>query len=128
MNGIKWVANWFLYKYYSYIRVYGTTEAPHLFPYFILDHFLLREIVYFNHGIGVTTLLKTNNKTIWLVFPIQIGSYTISIGQNVRKEAEALQELILCLGEPKEYDPHEMEIIHVRSIGLTHPNIHVFLF
>jgi len=39
-----------------------------------------------------------------------------------------MQELILCMGETKGHDPHELAIIHVRSIGLTHPNIHVVDF
>jgi hypothetical protein len=62
-------------------------------------------------GSGVTTLLQTNSKKLWPVFPLHIGSYTISNAQHARKEAETLQELTLCLGEPKGHDPHEMEII-----------------
>jgi hypothetical protein len=103
-NGMNEVADLFLYKYYSYIRVYGTTRAPHLLPYFFLDHFLIRDIAYQTMGSGVTALLKISSKKLWPIFPIQIGSYTISNSQHARKEVEALQELILCLGEPKGHD------------------------
>jgi hypothetical protein len=57
------------YKYYSYIKVYGTTEAPHLLSYFLLDNFLMREIAYQTIMSGVTTLLKISNKNLWPIFP-----------------------------------------------------------
>jgi hypothetical protein len=79
-------------------------------------------------GSGVTTLLQTNSKRLWPIFPLHIGSYSISNAQHTRKEDETLQELIMCSGEPKGHDPHELAIIHVRSVSLTHPNIHIVDF
>jgi hypothetical protein len=75
----------------------------------------MREIAYQNMGLGVTALLQISNKTLWLVLPILIIIYTISNGQHARKEEEA--NMI-----------HDIAIIHVRSIGLTHSNIHVVDF
>jgi hypothetical protein len=125
---MKGIVDWFLCKYYSYIRVYGTTGAPHLLPYFVPDHLLMRDISYQTMGSGVTSLLLISNKNIWPIFPIHIGNYTISNGPHERKEEEILQELHLCLGEPKGHDPHELAVSHVRSVGLTHSNIHVVDF
>jgi hypothetical protein len=89
----------------------------------------MREITYQNDGVlAVTTLLQTNSKILWPIFPLHIGSFSISNAQHARKEAETLQELILCLGEPKGHDPHELAISHVRSVRLTHPNIHIVDF
>jgi hypothetical protein len=126
--GMKGLADWFPYKYYSYIRVYGTTRALHLFTYFVLDHLLMREISYQTMGSWVTTLFQISSKKLWPVFPIHIRSYTISNCQHARKEEEALQELIQFLGEPKGHDPHEITIIHVKVFGLTHSSIHVVDF
>jgi hypothetical protein len=37
-------------------------------------------------------------------------------------------DVFLCLGEPKVHDPHELMVVHVISVGITHPNIHVVDF
>jgi hypothetical protein len=73
-NGLKGVGDWFFYKYYTLIRVYGTTWTPHIFPYFFVDRILMREIKYQIMGSRVTTLLQTNNKRLWPIFPLHIGS------------------------------------------------------
>jgi hypothetical protein len=88
----------------------------------------MREISYQTMGSGVTSLLLRNNKNIWPVFPVHIGNYTISNGPHARKEADALQDVCLCIGEPKGHDPHELVVSHIRSMGLTHSNIHVVDF
>jgi len=121
---MKGVVDWFFYKYLSFIGVYGTIGAPHLLPYFFLDQLLTREIAYQMIGSGVTTLLQASNKKPWPTFPLHIEIFSIFDAQHARKEVETLQELILCLGEPKDHDPHELAIIHIRFFGTTHPNIH----
>jgi hypothetical protein len=88
----------------------------------------MREITYQMMGYGITTLFQTNIKRLWPFFPIHIGSYSISNAQHARNETKNLQELIMCLGEPKGQDPHEMVIRHVSSFSLTHPNIHIVDF
>jgi hypothetical protein len=91
---MKGVADWFLYKYYSYISVYGTTGAPQLLPYFVPGLLLMREIAYQTMGLGVTALFQINNKTLWPVFPIHIESFTISNGQHAGKEDDSLHDPI----------------------------------
>jgi hypothetical protein len=125
---MKGVEDWYLGKYYSYIRVYGSTGAPHIFPCFVPYHLLMREIDYKTMRPRVTSLLISSSKKLWPMFPIHAGNYTISNGPHARKEAEALQDVCLCLGEPKGHDPHEIVVGHVKSVGLTHPNIHVVDF
>ena len=125
---MKGVADWFFYKYYSFIRVYRTTRVPHLLPYVVPDRLLKREITYQTMGSGVTPLLQTNSKRLCPVFPLHIGSFSISNAQHTMKEAETLHELILCPGESKGHDPHELAISHVSFVGLTHPNIHIVDF
>jgi hypothetical protein len=60
--------------------------------------------------------------------PVNIGNYTLLNGPHARKEAEALQEICLCLGEPKGHDPKNLALNHVKYVGLTHPVIHVVNF
>jgi hypothetical protein len=96
--GMKGIIDWYLGKYYTYIRVYGTTGAPHIFPYFVPYRLLIREIAYQTMRTWVTSLLLNNSKKLWPLFPVHIGNYSLLNGQHARKEAEALQDLCLCLG------------------------------
>jgi hypothetical protein len=59
---------------------------------------------------------------------MHIENYTISNGGHARKEAESLQDVCLCIGEPKGHDPHELVVVHITYVGLTHPNIYVVDF
>jgi hypothetical protein len=125
---MKGIVDSLLCKYYSYIRVYGTTRTPHLLPCFLLDCLLMRDISYQTMGSGITSLLLISNKNIWPVFPIHIGNYTISNNPHAIKEAETLQELHLFLGDPKGHEPNDLAVSQVRFVGFTHSNIHVVDF
>ena len=39
------VGDWFLYKYFIVIRVYGFTEAPYMFPSFIIPRLFALELL-----------------------------------------------------------------------------------
>jgi hypothetical protein len=125
---MKGIVYWYLGKYNTYGRVYVTTRAPHIFPYFVTDILLMREIVYQIVRKWVTSFLMRNNNKLWPLFPIHIGNHNLSNGPHARKEEEALQYVCLCLGEEKGHDPHELAVGHVRCVGLTHSNIHVVDF
>jgi len=45
-------------------------------------------------------------------------------GPHAKKETISLQEICLFLGEAKGHDPQELTVNHVKSIGLTHSQIH----
>jgi len=126
--GMKGVEDWYLGKYYSYIMVYGTSGAPHILPYFVPDRLLMREIAYQTMGTWVASLLLSSSKNVFPLFPIHIANYTLSNGPHARKEAKSLQDVCLCRGEAKGHDPPELAVGHVRSVGLTHSNIHVVDF
>jgi hypothetical protein len=125
---MKGIVDWFLCKYYSYIRVYGTTGAPHLLPYFVPDRLLMREISYQTMGSGVTSLLLISKQKSLAYFPNPHRELHHFQWPSCKKGGKTLQEIHLCLGEPKGHDPHELAVIHVRSVGLTHSNIHVVDF
>jgi hypothetical protein len=67
-TGMKGVEYWYLGKYYSYIRVYGSTGAPHILPLFVPDHLLMREISYQTTRKRVTSLLMRSSKNYGLCF------------------------------------------------------------
>jgi len=113
---MKGIVDWYLGKYYTDIRVYGTMGAPCL---------LVREVSYQTMRTRVTSFLISSSKKLWPLFPIHIGNYSLSNEQHPRKEVEALHDLCLFLGSEKGHDPHELAVSHVRYVCLTHPNIHV---
>jgi hypothetical protein len=66
-----------------------------------------------------------NSKNIWPQFPIYILNYSLLNRNHAIKEAEALRDLCLCLESMKGHGPHDLVVSHVRSMGLTHPNMHL---
>jgi hypothetical protein len=98
----------------------GVLKAPHLFPKYVPDRFLAREVSYQTIEMGITSFLSASNKKLWPKFPLNIGRYTLSNGPHARKEVESLQEICLCTGEPKGHDPKDVVIDHIKVVGLTH--------
>jgi hypothetical protein len=82
---LKNIADWYMGKYYTYIRVYGNYEAPHLLPKYVLDRLLIWEIPYQTIETGITSFLSSNSKKLWPTFPINIGGYTLLNGPHARK-------------------------------------------
>ena len=52
-----------------YIRISGSTKAPHWLPHFVLDTLLLQEISYQTFVNGVASSLHKAKKDIWPPFP-----------------------------------------------------------
>lgn len=40
------IAKWFGEDTFTYIRVFGSISSPHVFPYYVLDKLMAREIAY----------------------------------------------------------------------------------
>jgi hypothetical protein len=70
----------------------------------------------------------SSSKKFWPLFLVHIGNYSILNGKHARKEAEVLQDICLFLGSAKGHDPQELEVSHVRAMGLNHYNIHLVDF
>ena len=45
-EAISHIGNWYLLRYFTYIRVVGITAAPHLFPKYIPDRIILKEFAF----------------------------------------------------------------------------------
>ena len=53
-----------------YIKILGSTKAPHQFPHFVPNTLLLQEIAYQTYVNSVATSLHRNKKGIWPSFPL----------------------------------------------------------
>ena len=60
-----------------YIKMSGSTKAPHWLPHFVPDTLLLQEIAYQNYVHGVAASFHKAKKGIWPYFPISMGVYKI---------------------------------------------------
>jgi hypothetical protein len=75
MDTIKEVEYWFIDEAFYYIIIYACEGETHIFPIYVLDRMVLREIVYQTKVLGlIASLSKIKNKQ-WPSFPIPIGIY-----------------------------------------------------
>ena len=58
------VAIWFGEENFTYIRVFRSIEFPHVFPYYVPEKILARDIAYETLGNGITKHLKGSKKSI----------------------------------------------------------------
>jgi hypothetical protein len=121
MQALKDISDWYIGRYYTYIRIYGSTSAPHLLPRYVLNKVIIRKIAYQTIDDGVTTLLASNSKRYWPTFLITVGTQTLK-NMPRAKEEKALKYLILCIGKARQHDPKGTTQIHLKSIGLVSTN------
>jgi hypothetical protein len=124
MQAIKEIWDWYIGKQYAYIRIYGSTGAPHRLPKYILEKLLIREIAYQTMEVGITTILSTNSKRYWLISLITIGEQTLTSLPHSKKDVESLKELLWSVEKPRKYDPKGIVEIHLKYVGLVHPILH----
>ena len=60
-----------------YIRMSGSTKAPHWLPYFVPNTLLILEIAYQTYVHGVVASLHKAKKGLWPLFPLSTGVYNI---------------------------------------------------
>jgi hypothetical protein len=118
---LKDIGDWYMGKYYTYVRIYGCTQAPHLLPKYVPNKLLAREIVYQTMEARITYFLSASNKKLWPRFPINVGRFTLTNVPHARKEVEALQEICLCTGEPRGHDLRGIVKEHVKSSEVGTP-------
>ena len=61
--------SWYMTPDGVYLRMIGSTKAPHCLPHFIPNKLLLQEIAYQTHINGVSTSLIKARKGAWPPFP-----------------------------------------------------------
>jgi hypothetical protein len=46
IKSLKEIGDWYMKKYYTYVRIFGAIGPPHFLPKYVPDKFLAREIAY----------------------------------------------------------------------------------
>lgn len=77
------IGRWFGEEMFTYVRVFGSMEPPHVLPWYVPDKVLVREIAYQTIGDGITHTLKECKKSLWPSFPLQCGVYELDDFKHV---------------------------------------------
>ena len=88
-----------------YIRIVGSTKAPHWFPHFVLDTLLLQEISYQTYLNGVVAPLHRNKKGFWPPFPLSIGVCKIENFKQTKDEVGILASFKFKVVYFRRHDP-----------------------
>jgi hypothetical protein len=118
IGNLKAVVDWFIEENFSYIRVFGCSIPPHALPKFLPDRLVCREVAYqiVTGGIGIE--LKTTQKKLWPVFPVQIGKFSLLNLGHSKVEAAALEEVKLVDLEHKKHDPYQIVGSHMAHCSM----------
>jgi hypothetical protein len=74
---IKEIGDWCIGKYYTYFKIYGCSQAPHILPKYVPKKLLAKEIAYQIVGDGTSYFLLEISKRLWPRFPIRVGRFTL---------------------------------------------------
>ena len=90
------VARWFGEENFTYIIVFRSLASPHVFPYYVPNKILAKEIAYQTLGNGITKHLKYSKKSIWPIFPVQCGTFALFYIVDTSKEIPDITSLNLA--------------------------------
>ena len=79
------IGSWYILEYFTYIQVFGMSSSPHLFPTYIPNRLLIREIVYQIVIKVVGSQLSCMNKKECPSFLISVDPYTLKNSPHARK-------------------------------------------
>jgi hypothetical protein len=70
MGNLGVIADWYIEKSFSYIRIFGCFASPHALPIFLPDRLVCRALSYQTVSTDITKELKDAHKEVWLAYPI----------------------------------------------------------
>jgi hypothetical protein len=77
INTLRGIGDWYMKKYYTFVRIFGAVGPPHLLPKYVPDKLLAREIIYQTMDKGSTSYMSENRKNYWPIFPLHISSFSL---------------------------------------------------
>ena len=87
---VKAYGDWYMTCDGVYIRISGSTKAPHWFPHFVPETLLLQKITYHTYVNGVVASLHKAKKGLWPHFPLSAGVHRIEKFKQVK------EKLVFC--------------------------------
>ena len=77
-----------------YIRISGSTKAPHQLPHFVPDTMLLQDISYQTYLNGVTASLHKAKKGLWPPLPLSVRVHKIGNFKQAKEQVGILSFFI----------------------------------
>jgi hypothetical protein len=74
---IENIGHWYLDERDSYIRIFGASRAPHLFPMHVLDRLVVGKNCYQTFLQGYTATLVKDKKHTFIPYGFHIGFYLV---------------------------------------------------
>ena len=99
--------NWYMTFDGVYIRMIGSTKAPHWLPHFISDKLLLQMIALQTCINGVSASLLKAKKGHWPPFPFYIGMCKIENVKQTKYEANVLSSFKFREVNSQIHDPNQ---------------------
>jgi hypothetical protein len=91
------IGDWFFLGHKTYIKIYGSTKLPHLFPKPIPDKFSLQEVAYQTLVNGVGAPLAKDKKLSWPTKTFCLGSFSFKDTKKAQVEADILATFQLLM-------------------------------
>jgi hypothetical protein len=91
---VKAYGDWYMTFDGVYIRISGSTKAPHWLSHFIPDTLLHQEITYQSYVNGVVASLPKAKKGLWPPFPLSSGAHKIENSKQDKEEVGILSSFI----------------------------------
>ena len=112
------VADWYIEREFSYIRVFGCSIPPYALPLFLLDKLVRCEISRKTVLGGIRKELKGVQKKVWPPFPIHISTYSLLYFSHAKAEDATLSEIKVVGIKFKKHDPHKIVGNHMERCDL----------
>lgn len=90
-NDFLSIGRWFEEEPFTYIWVFDSLGNLHVFPLYVPDKLLTRELTYQTVGNGLCKVLNHAKKTIWPSFSISCGVYAMENFKHAVLEIDKIQ-------------------------------------
>lgn len=110
---------WFREEKFTYVRVFDSHAKPRVFPLYIPDKLLAREVAYQITSEGVTQTLRNKKKKVWPSFTLICGVYALHDFKHSEKEADKIKALDLSTLPNRRFDPNKVAYNALEQEKLT---------
>jgi len=123
ITDLQVIGRYFLEESFSYIRIFGSQDFPHVLSMYVLDKLLAREVAYKTVGNVITKSLGEMKKSLRPNFSLQCMSFTLLNYGHAYKEYQNMYSLKLPILLARNFDPHYIAnkfTLSVKIRSVTH--------
>jgi hypothetical protein len=118
------IGHWYLDERETYIRVFGTTGAPHLLPIYVPDRLVLGEICYQTILQGYNATLVKDKKWDFIPYGFHIGFCMVKDTTHAKQLRLGQLEFRFQTGRFRKHDPKGLVLQHASQVSSCWPYAH----